>query len=72
MAALNTMGMVEDNIQIVLSQDKIDEINEEISSAISGQMASAKGQISSGINAAEEGKAKVEEGKEGKPIFHIF
>ena len=71
-AALNTMGMVEDNIQIVLSQDKIDEINEEISSAISGQMASAKGQISSGINAAEEGKAKVEEGKEGKPIFHIF
>ena len=63
-AALNTMGMVEDNIQIVLSQDKIDEINEEISSAISGQMASAKGQISSGINAAEEGKAKVEEGKE--------
>lgn len=63
-ASLNTMGMVEDNIQIVLSQEKINEINEEVSAAVSGQFSSAKNQLNNGINSAEEGKTKVKEGKE--------
>ena len=33
-ASVSTMGMVSDNIQIVLSQEKIDEINKKISAAI--------------------------------------
>ncbi|MDO4485770.1 MAG: efflux RND transporter permease subunit [Bacillota bacterium] len=62
-ASLSTMGMVEDNIQIVLSQEKIDQINEEVSDAVSGQMSSAKNQINSGISAAEKGKSEVQKGK---------
>ena len=63
-ASLNTMGMVEDNIQIVLSQDKIDEINKEVSAAVSEQFSSAESQLNGGINAAENGKSEVEKGKE--------
>ena len=63
-AALSTMGMVTDNIQVVLSQDKIDEVNERVSSAISSELGSAKGQINSGIKAANDGKKQITEGKE--------
>jgi len=63
-ASLSTMGMVEDNIQIVLSQEKIDEINEEISAAVAGQMASAKSQIKDGIDAAKDGKDQIKDGKD--------
>lgn len=62
-ASLKSMGMVEDNIQIVLSQEKIDKINEDVSAAISGQMASAKGQINDGLSAAKDGKTKIKDGK---------
>lgn len=63
-ASLSTMGMVEDNIQIVLSQEKIDEINEDIATAITGQMSSAKSQISDGMDAAEDGREQIKDGKD--------
>ena len=62
-ASVTSMGMVSDNIQIVLSQEKIDEINEKVSAAIKKQMGSAGGQISSGISAANNGKSQIESGK---------
>lgn len=63
-ASVNTMGLVDDDIQIVLSQQKIDEINEEISSVISSQINSAGAQIKNGINAAKNGKKEIKKGKE--------
>ena len=63
-ASVSSMGMVSDNIQVVLSQDKIDSINEKLSAAISDQLGAAKSQINSGINAANSGKSQIQEGKD--------
>lgn len=62
-ASVSAIGMISDSIQIVLSQEKIDRINEKMSAAISEELGYAKGQISDGINAAEEGLGKISEGK---------
>lgn len=63
-ASVSAMGMVDDSIQIVLSQEKIDNINAEVSAKINKQMGSAEGQINSGINAAKDGKNKIKSGKD--------
>ena len=63
-ASVSTMGMVSDNIQIVLSQEKIDEINKKISSAISSSLGDAESQITSGMGAAASGKQQIQDGKE--------
>ncbi len=63
-ASMSTMGLITDNIQVVLSQDKIDEINEKVAASINSQMNSAENQIKSGIESANDGKEQVEKGKE--------
>ena len=63
-ASLSTMGLVTDNIQVVLSQEKIDKINAKVASAINSQMASAESQIESGIDKANDSKDKLGDGKE--------
>lgn len=63
-ASVSTMGMVSDNIQIVLSQEKIDEINKKISAAISSSLGEAEGQIAGGMGAAASGKQQIRDGKE--------
>ena len=64
-ASLSTTGMITDNIQVVLSQEKINDINAKVASSINSQMGSAEGQIKSGINAANDSKKQIEQGKEG-------
>lgn len=63
-ASVSTMGMVSDNIQIVLSQEKIDEINRKISAAISSSLGDAEGQITGGMGAAASGRQQIEDGKQ--------
>ena len=63
-ASVSTMGMVSDNIQIVLSQEKIDEINKKISAAISSSLGDEEGQIAGGMGAAASGKQQIQDGKE--------
>ena len=58
-ASMSTMGLVTDNIQVVLSQDKIDEINDKVAASINAQMNSAESQIKSGINKANDSKDQV-------------
>ncbi|MBQ3610794.1 MAG: efflux RND transporter permease subunit [Firmicutes bacterium] len=62
-ASMSTMGLVTDNIQVVLSQDKIDEINDKVAASINAQMNSAESQIKSGINKANDSKDQVSDGK---------
>lgn len=62
-ASVNATGLVSEDIQIVLSQEKIDKINEKTSNAILKQFADAKGQINSGLNKANDGKSKIQAGK---------
>lgn len=62
-ASVSTMGMVDDSIQIVLSQDKIDKINAKVAAAINKQMGDAAGQMNSGMAAAKKGKQQIQDGK---------
>lgn len=63
-ASMSTTGLITDNIQVVLSQDKIDEINAQVAASINSKLGLAEGQINSGIKAANDGKNQVAEGKE--------
>ena len=62
-ALVSAMGMVDDNVQIVLSQDKIDAVNSKVAAAINSQMGDAEGQMKSGMAAAKKGKKQIQEGK---------
>ncbi len=62
-ASINSAGLVDDGVRIVLSQDKIDEINEEISAAILAKTGEGKSQVKSGISNAKKGKSQISSGK---------
>lgn len=63
-ASINASGMITEDIQVVLSQKKINEINEKTSNAILKQFGSAKSQINDGIGKAKSGQKKIESGKD--------
>lgn len=63
-ASVNSMGLVDDGARIVLSQDKIDKVNEEVSNAILAKTGAGKGKIKSGISKAKRGKSQIEDGKD--------
>lgn len=62
-ASVSAMGMTDNSIQIVLSQDRINEVNDRISAAILEQTGAAEDQIRNGISRAESGKNQIEAGK---------
>lgn len=63
-ASLSTTGMVNDNIQVVLSKEKIEDINAKAAAAVNSQLGGAEGQIKSGISSANDAKNQVTEGKD--------
>lgn len=63
-ASVNATGLVSEDIQVVLSQDKIDAINEKTSNAILEQFSGPKGQLENGITKAKDGQSKIKDGKE--------
>ncbi len=62
-ASMSTMGLITDNIQVVLSQEKIDRINDIAASKISAKLNKAEKEINSGLNTINDSKDKVSEGK---------
>lgn len=62
-ASLSLTGMVPEGIQVVLSQEKIDKVNEGIYNAVSAQFAEGEGQIKGGINRAKSGSAQIDAAK---------
>lgn len=69
-ASLSTMGMVDDSVQIVLSQKKIDAVNKKVSDAVNKQLSDAEGQVNKGIDAANKGKRQIKDGKEAVKSGH--
>lgn len=63
-ASVNATGLVNEDIQVVLSQKKIDKINQQTSDAILKEFSDAKGKINSGISQAQNGQSKIDSGKE--------
>lgn len=62
-ASVSATGMISEDIQVVLSQEKIDAINTKTSAAILKQFGAATGQISSGIKQAQDGQSQISSGK---------
>ena len=63
-ASVAKIGMIDEGIQVVLSQDKIDDINAEVSAAIRSKFGEGEGKIKSGINQAKKGSSKIDDGKD--------
>ena len=64
-ASISKVGMVDEGIQIVLSQDKINSLNREISNAINSKFASGEGELKKGISRANSGSKEIDKGKKG-------
>ena len=62
-ASVSKIGMVDEGIQVVLSQEKIDKINDDVAAAIRSQFAEGEGKLKSGISKAKKGSTKVDKGK---------
>ncbi|MDD6311249.1 MAG: efflux RND transporter permease subunit [Firmicutes bacterium] len=63
-ASVTPTGLVDSGIQIVLSQDKIDALNNKVSSKILSEMNDAKSKIKGGISKVKSGDKKIKKGKE--------
>ena len=58
-ASVTKIGIVDEGIQIVLSQDKIDEVNDRVSAAINSQFNSGESKVKNGVNQAKKGSSKI-------------
>lgn len=63
-ASVSYIGMVDEGVQIVLSQEKIDAINGRVEAAIRNQFNSGEGKLRSGINKARKGKNRINDYKD--------
>lgn len=63
-ASVSTSGIVEQNITVTLSQDKIDAVNSKISDAINKQFADGEQQLSDSKDQIEDGQSQLESGQE--------
>ena len=63
-ASVSTAGMVENTIQVDLSQDKIDLMNNKVRKALISQFGGAYGTVSAGIRSAKEQQSALSEGKQ--------
>lgn len=62
-ASVSKVGMIDEGIQVVLSQDKIDEVNDKVEAAIRSEFADSENKVKSGINKAKKGEKKIKKGK---------
>jgi multidrug efflux pump subunit AcrB len=63
-ANVSTAGMVENTIQVDLSDDKIEAMNKKVQAAIISQFGSAYGAVSSGLQSAKAQQTALNEGKD--------
>ena len=63
-ASVSTMGMIDDGLQVKLSQEAIDDLNSRVRAAINGEINDGKNKVRKGIRKAKKGKNQVEDGKD--------
>lgn len=63
-ASVSTSGEVEQKINVVLQQKKIDDVNEKVQAAISGKFADAEKEIADNEDKVQEGKQTLEQTQE--------
>ena len=62
-ASVTKIGMVDEGIQVVLSQDMIDDVNEKVASAIRSKFGDGESKLKNGISQAKKGSSKIDKGK---------
>lgn len=62
-ASVTTSGLVDEEVQVVLRQDKIDAVNKKVSDALDGKFAEAESEMQDAREELESGKAELEEGE---------
>ncbi len=62
-ASVSAMGMIDNGLQIVLDQEKIDGLNADVKAAINDEIDDGKAKVRKGINKAKSGKNKVKSGE---------
>lgn len=69
-ASIDTSGILEEKVNVVISQDKIDRINNKILASVNGQLASAqseldaqKGKVQQGKGQLDDQQKKIDDGK---------
>lgn len=63
-ASVTATGTIEESIQVVLNQEKIDAINEKIMASLDEKFSDAEDQMNSAKNEIESGKDKLESGQD--------
>lgn len=63
-ASVSTSGMVEESVEVVLNQDKIDAVNEKILEKTNQSLAKAKKKIAKAESKLEDGKSKIKDQQE--------
>lgn len=62
-ASVDASGLVETQVNVVINQDKIDEVNKEITAALDGEFADAQAELDDGRAQIADGKAGIASGK---------
>lgn len=63
-ASVSGVGVIEEKIQVVLNQDKIDKINETITASLDGAFADAEAEMEKAKEEIQSGKQELESGQE--------
>ncbi len=62
-ASINNSGILEEKVNVVISQDKIDKLNNQILASVNGKLAEAQRELNAQKTKVSDGKKKLEEGK---------
>ncbi len=62
-ASVSATGLLEESVNVVIRQDKVDEVNEKIFAAIDEKMKEAEEELANGRKELEDGRAELEDGR---------
>lgn len=62
-ASVSATGLLEESVNVIIRQDKVDAVNEKVFAAIDEKMKEAEEELEDGRTALEEGKEELEDGK---------
>ena len=62
-ASVSATGLLEESVNVIIRQDKVDAVNEKIFAAIDDKMKDAEEELADGRKELEDGKAELEDGR---------
>ena len=64
-ASVSATGLLEESVNVIIRQEKIDAVNEKVFGAIDEQMKDAEEELENGRKELEDGRKEIEDGKKG-------